>query len=319
MNEETPITQENNTIDVDAVLNSFNEEISETEETNSLTEEEIALLNQVVEEAHQEMVGEHQEISTDNNEETVETEPIIPENSSTLLVDDTTSRFSDAVWFNNIQSKTIVVAGCGGIGSWCILLLARMKPKSMFIYDDDLVESVNMAGQLYRVSDINDNKVDAISQIVEEYADYHSIFAIDEKFTAESEASDIMICGFDNMAARNTFFTSWLSHIENKSEEDKAKCLFIDGRLNAEEFQIFCIAGNDSYNIDRYAKEFIFPDDMAEATSCSYKQTTYCANMIASYMVNLFVNFCAQEVGAFRDLPFFTSYNASIMYLKTEM
>ena len=40
--------------------------------------------------------------------------------------------------------------------------------------------------------------------------------------------------------------------------------------------------------------------------------------MIASYMVNLFVNFCANEVGAYRDLPFLTTYNAETMYLKTE-
>ena len=59
-----------------------------------LTEEEQAILDQAVEEAHQE----------------------IPTNSATLLVDEATSRFSSAIWYANIQKKTIILAGVGGIG-----------------------------------------------------------------------------------------------------------------------------------------------------------------------------------------------------------
>ena len=89
-------------------------------------------------------------------------------------------------------------------------------------------------------------------------------------------------------------------------------------RLAAEEFQIFCIRGDDEYNINRYSSKFLFSDSEADETICSYKQTSFCANMVASYMANLFVNFCANEVGAYRELPFFTTYNAETMYLKTE-
>lgn len=261
-----------------------------------LIEEEQAILDQAVEEAHQE----------------------IPTNSATLLVDEATSRFSSAIWYENIQKKTVILAGIGGIGSWAALLLARLKPASMFIYDNDTVEAVNMSGQLYGQSDLGRPKVSALAGMIRNYANYGSVFAISERFTEESEASDIMICGFDNMAARKLFFNKWLSHVQSKPEEERKNCLFIDGRLDAEMFQIFCIRGDDNYNIDRYEGEFLFSDAEADETICSYKQTTFCANMIASYMVNLFVNFCANEVGAYRDLPFLTTYNAETMYLKTE-
>lgn len=59
-----------------------------------LSEEEQAILDQAVEDAHQE----------------------IPTNSATLLVDEATSRFSSAIWYENIQKKTIILAGVGGIG-----------------------------------------------------------------------------------------------------------------------------------------------------------------------------------------------------------
>ena len=264
-----------------------------------LSEEEQAILDQAVEDAHQE----------------------IPTNSATLLVDEATSRFSSAIWYENIQKKTVILAGVGGIGSFCGFLLARMKPVSMFIYDDDIVESVNMSGQLYGQSDLGRPKVSALAEMIRNYADYSSVFAIRERFTEESEASDIMICGFDNMAARKLFFNKWVNHVQSKPEEERRNCLFIDGRLAAEEFQVLCIKGDDEYNINRYNNEFLFSDAEADETICSYKQTTFCANMIASYMVNLFVNFCANQVGPLidRDLPFLTTYNAETMYLKTEV
>lgn len=271
----------------------------EGEETGfELSEEEQAILDQAVEEAHQE----------------------IPANSATLLVDEATSRFSSAIWYENIQKKTVILAGIGGIGSYVGFLLARMKPASMFIYDDDIVEAVNMSGQLYGQSDLGKPKISALAEMIRNYAGYSSVFAVSERFTDESEASDIMICGFDNMEARSTFFRKWVNHVYNKSEEERGNCLFIDGRLAAEEFQILCIKGDDEYNITRYRNEFLFSDREAEETICSYKQTTFCANMIASCMVNLFVNFCANQCEPLidRDLPFLTTYNAETMYLKTE-
>lgn len=261
-----------------------------------LTEEEQAILDQAVEDAHQE----------------------IPTNSATLLIDEATSRFSSASWYENIQKKTVILAGIGGIGSHLGFLLARMKPASMFIYDNDIVETVNMSGQLYGQSDLGIPKVAALAKMIKNYAGYSGVFAISERYTNESEASDIMICGFDNMAARKLFFDKWVNHVQSKPEKERKNCLFIDGRLAAEEFQILCIRGDDNYNISRYNNEFLFSDAEADETICSYKQTTFCANMIASYMVNLFVNFCANEVGDCRDLPFFIEYNAIPMYLKTE-
>lgn len=264
-----------------------------------LSEEEQAILDQAVGDAHQE----------------------IPTNSATLLVDEATSRFSSAIWYENIQKKTVILAGVGGIGSYVGFLLARMKPASMFIYDDDIVEAVNMSGQLYGQSDLGRTKVSALAEMIRNYAGYSSVFAINERFTNESEASDIMICGFDNMAARRLFFNKWVNHVQSKPEEERKNCLFIDGRLAAEEFQVLCIKGDDEYNINRYNNEFLFSDAEADETICSYKQTTFCANMIASYMVNLFVNFCANQCEPLidRDLPFLTTYNAETMYLKTEV
>lgn len=248
-------------------------------------------------------------------------EAVIPPNSGSLLVDEATSRFSGAIWYSAIQSKTITLAGVGGIGSYVGFLLARLKPAGLYLYDPDIVEQANMSGQLYGNHDLGQGKVYALNKMMQEYANYYNTVAYQERFTEESEATDIMICGFDNMEARRLFFNKWTSRVLMLPENERGKCLFIDGRLAAEEYQVFAIQGNDERAMREYESKWLFSDAVADETICSYKQTTFMANMIASVMVNLFVNFVANECNPIidRDVPFMTQYSADTMYFKVEM
>ena len=263
---------------------------------------------------------EPQEESTAITENNIPDDAKIPLNSPTLLIDESTTRFSGAEWFNEIQKARIIVAGIGGIGSNVAFQLARMIPANLTLYDDDTVEMVNMAGQLFSSKDIGEAKVNAIANMIYNYTSMRQVFTIKDKFTSDKEAGDIMICGFDNMRARATFFSSWIGHLKDKTEEERKKCLYLDGRLSIDTLQILCITGDDHYNIDRYKKEFLFSDSMADATVCSMKQTTYLACMIGSLMVNLFTNFIANTLNPIipYDLPFFTEYDAQNMIFKTE-
>lgn len=247
-------------------------------------------------------------------------ENLIPWNSPTLLMNDSVSRFSGTEWFNEIQTKHIIVAGCGGIGSNLIFQLARMSPRTLAIYDDDTVEFANMSGQLFGRHDVGKKKVNAIANMLNEYTTASSILSIPEKFTEDCEPGDIMMCGFDNMSARKTFFQSWYNHIESLPREYRAKCLYLDGRLSIDTLQIFCIRGDDQYNINRYSENYLFSDSEADETICSMKQTTYLACMIGSLMVNLFTNFVANGLNPVipYDLPFFTEYDSQSMMFKTQ-
>lgn len=243
---------------------------------------------------------------------------MLPVNSMSYANDDTMSRFSGAMWFNAIQLSTVVLAGLGGIGSYVLFCLSRMKPKQIFLYDDDVVELANLSGQLYSAPMVGKRKVDAMAELARDFSCYYGVQAVPQKFTKDTPAGDIMICGFDNMQARKDFFEAWVKHLVN--HPSPSKCLFIDGRLNMEEFQVFCMRGNDTYSINKYHKEYLFEDFEAESVQCSMKQTTFCANMIGSVIVNLFTNFIANQLKPLidRDVPFKTYYDASMMYFKTE-
>lgn len=248
-----------------------------------------------------------------------ERDNVIPENSETLLINETRARFSSAIWYEKIQEQDIILAGIGGIGGYVAFLLSRMNPRSITMYDPDRVEAVNMSGQLYSMNDIGYYKAAAINHMIRAYSNYFNISYLCERYDYDSVVNKIMICGFDNMEARNIFFNKWLSYVNSLPENEKKECLFLDGRLAAEEFQVFCIKGDDQFNINKYKEEYLFSDKEAEETICSYKQTTFMANMIASVMVNLFVNFIANQCNPIidRDVPFYTSYSAETMYYKT--
>ena len=254
-------------------------------------------------------------------EENTQLEPIIPENSKTILMNEYTSRFTGAIWYEKIKTMNVILAGLGGIGSYIGFLLSRLHINQLLLYDSDIVEAANISGQMYPTSSIGNYKTTALSNLVREFSEFYKYSTFSQRYTENSMSKPIMICGFDNMEARKVFFSKWLKHVRNSSHPEE--CLFIDGRLAAEEFQILSIQGNDERAIKEYQDRWLFSDDEAEATICSYKQTTFMANIIASMMVNVFVNFVANLSNPApvipRDIPFFISYSADTMFTKIEM
>lgn len=261
----------------------------------NISQEALDLLESVMEEQHKE----------------------IPENNKVYLVEDNTSRFSSAIWYSEIQNTPVLLAGLGGIGSWLALMLSRVNIKELFLYDFDRIDGSNMSGQLYSNSNIGQYKTFAISNTLHSFSRFYDVRCFNEPYSSSSGTSNIMICGFDNMEARKVFFKNWCKHV--KSALNKNKCLFIDGRLNAEEFQVIAFTGDNTNAINEYSNKWLFDDSDVEEAICSYKQTSFMANMIASVMTNILVNHIANLCSPIfpRDIPFFISYSADTMFTKT--
>jgi hypothetical protein len=244
----------------------------------------------------------------------------IPTNSPTALLDETTSRFSGAIWYDAIREEDVSLIGLGGIGSYVGFLLSRVKPRNIYMWDNDRVDISNMSGQLYGRQDVGEYKSNALGIMMSQYSNYYPVNAYG-RFGHDSEATKVMMCGLDNMLSRKIVFTKWNNLRESTPVEERKTLLLIDGRLAAEKFQVFAIQGDDKRAIDLYKKEWLFDDREADETVCSYKQTSFMANMIASVMVNIFVNFVANKCNPLveRDVPFMTTYAADTMLFKVEM
>lgn len=248
--------------------------------------------------------------------------PSIPES---YVYSENDSRFRGASWFEAVRDKYITIAGLGGIGSFASFLLARTRPRQITLYDKDCIEESNLGGQLYSYGDLGEYKGDIMGKFINKYADFYPIVL--NSFITESSgiASPILVCGFDNMYSRRIAFRLWYSACTSSNNILSNQFLYIDGRMAAEHLQVFCIRGNDTYNADRYIKEFLFDDSEAENTPCNYKQTSFMSAIIGGIITNLFVNYCHNclieergEIAIERQLPFLTTYDAASMMFTTE-
>ena len=239
------------------------------------------------------------------------------------------SRFKDAPWFPK-EETAIIVGGAGGIGSWLSLLLSRAGFYPI-VYDYDRLEEHNLAGQLYTKLDAENNtlKVDALKGLCKNFADT-DITVMNERYTKDSMSHHYVMSAFDNMQARKDMFGAWCEYVEEWEDSNKTlkageegfnefstyTPIFIDGRLTAEQMQIFCITPD---RIEEY-KEHLFDDSEVEDAPCTMKQTSHSAAMIASHMVGFFTNHMTNnaEKDTTRVLPFFWEYFIPLNYINEQ-
>lgn len=280
----------------------------------NVSEEAVQFMNQIENNQFEsvEQNQAEQQSQTEQNQEEIKIEEI----PKSIFHKDNTARFSSSDWFKEVSRQVVSICGCGGIGSWVTALISRLNLREIYLYDPDKIESVNMAGQFYIKDLIGDSKVDGLSRLMMQFSHYYSIGSLKQEVSRYSTLTNIVICGFDNMRARKEAFIAWDGCIYKPHASDY---LFIDGRLDAETFQVFCIRGDNDEAKRIYKEKYLFSDEEGESVICSYKQTSFCASMIASVITNLFVNYCSNKAnGDFRSLPFLTTYDATTMQLKQE-
>ena len=209
-------------------------------------------------------------------------------------------RFQGLDWYSQDNAPVVVVGGAGGIGSWLAFFLARAN-FNVILSDFDSVEEHNIGGQLFKRSQIGIYKAEAVGRNVSEFST-NTINAQIVKITEETATHEFMFSAFDNMDARRAMFKVW-----KRSWNSMNRPIFIDGRLNAEQFQIFCVTPE---NADEYERIHLFNDSEVENAPCSAQQTTHTAAMIAGHMVGFFTNHITNinlrdEV---REIPFMYEY-----------
>ena len=209
-------------------------------------------------------------------------------------------RFQGLDWYSQDDAPVVVVGGAGGIGSWLSFFLARAN-FNVTLSDFDTVEKHNIGGQLFKRSQIGKYKAEAVGRNVSEFST-NTINAQIVKITEETATHEFMFSAFDNMDARRAMFKVW-----KRSWNSMNRPIFIDGRLNAEQFQIFCVTPE---NADEYERIHLFNDSEVEDAPCSAQQTTHTAAMIAGHMVGFFTNHITninlrEEV---REIPFMYEY-----------
>ena len=223
------------------------------------------------------------------------------------------SRFKDAPWFPKNQ-EICMVGGAGGIGSWLCYFLAKIGFR-INLYDFDTVEDHNLGGQLFLQTHLGFPKVSAVANIIQSFCNV-PISTFNERVTNNTVTHYFMFSAFDNMEARNALFQVWKRSWESCSPDIIP--IFIDGRLEIEQLQIFCVTPE---NADRYEREHLFHDSAVEEAPCTMKQSSHTAAMIGSLMTAYFTNHIANIYAkeTIREVPFYYEFVVPMNYSASEL
>ncbi|NLR61094.1 hypothetical protein HGH93_23535 [Chitinophaga polysaccharea] len=216
-------------------------------------------------------------------------------------------RSKGADWFEAIYKRDIIIIGAGGIGSWLSLFLSRTGA-NLFIYDYDHFENHN-GGQVMFREDEGKLKTEAIKSTIASFSPDCEVTTFG-KYIQTSDSGKIVICGPDNIPTRRLAFNKWATLVSKAPVEQKREYFFMDGRLLAEQLQIFCFSGDMPSLIEKYRTEFLFEPDEDTEESCTFKQTTPMAGLIAAQMIGYLTNWLTnlKRGRNIRRIPFSYEY-----------
>ena len=172
----------------------------------------------------------------------------------------------DIVDFDKL-SLPIHLIGCGGIGSWTALMLAKMGCTNVNIYDFDEVEDHNVASQFFKETQLGQLKTEALVSNVYEQTGI-TLNIVSQEYEKDIKEG-IVIIAVDSMEVR------W-----KLNEYYKDKDLFIiDARMGGLQAEVYCADAKD-YEPTLVAVEGVEHED------CTAKAISFNCGLIGSLVAN---------------------------------
>ena len=169
----------------------------------------------------------------------------------------------DIIDTERLHITPIKIIGTGSVGSFLALSLAKMGAQNIEVWDDDIIDEVNISNQFYRLKDIGEYKVDALQGLIKAFEDI-TIINHPQKCNGKEELKGIVIVALDSMLARKRIWD------EIKGKDDVE--LFIDPRMAGRVARIYAV--NPKSGIEEYEKT-LYHDDEATQDRCTERTIIY--------------------------------------------
>ena len=175
------------------------------------------------------------------------------------------------------QKYKIHILGCGALGSWISLCLAKMGCADITLYDFDFVEELNIGSQLYKISDVDKPKTISLAQTIKEFSGT-DIKAKNAKVTKDTflnvSMNDIWILTFDDLENRKIFFDlikDWNTTV-------------IDVRQGGEEYNIQTVKTVNPDEVKKWSESF---NIIETKLPCNAKTIVYVNMSVSSEVCNI--------------------------------
>jgi len=164
----------------------------------------------------------------------------------------------------------------------------------------DLTESFKNAffrngGDVTSIMEVTDS-----NEVIEALSSMEEGFDIEEIRVTEGNFSDLSLNDLKQEVC------NLLLNFGSAMDKKKENMVIVDGRLEAEQLQVFSFKMDEQDKVIRYYNEGIFSDDEVEEEACSFKQTSHVASMIGSLMTSTITNYYFNhKIGRdIRKIPF---------------
>lgn len=170
--------------------------------------------------------------------------------------------------------QQVTIIGCGAIGSFLGLQLAKMGLTRITLYDHDEVSIENMSNQFFPMSSIGGLKAQVLHDVINNFTGVRTSF-FNVAFEPHHAATlkGIVVVAVDSMAARQMIYDSIKA-------AGILVTYIIDPRMSAEFYTQYTINPFSEKDQATYAK-VLQSDSESVAERCTAKSTVYTASLAA--------------------------------------
>jgi hypothetical protein len=178
------------------------------------------------------------------------------------------------------------VIGAGAVGAAACVALTKMGCSNLTVWDFDSVSEVNIANQFYPLDAVGKLKVEALAQVVEQFAGV-KIQTVPRAFTGEERLAGVVIAAVDTMEEGRA--TIWRA-----VRFQPAVSLLLDTRLGGEVGMVYSIRPCDLDDV-RFYESTLHSDEEAFAAPCTARGVIYNTLFIAGLVANQIKKFALGE------------------------
>lgn len=204
-------------------------------------------------------------------------------------MDDPYFRQRGMVDMDALHALHVTLIGCGALGSFCGMALAKMGVQNLHLWDGDELEPHNLSNQMFPEEAVGSNKAEALAGILEDWGGAEPE-AHGEHFEG-GDVTEVTIFAVDDIETRTDIW-------ENTIEMNPDVSLLVDGRMGAETGELrTCHTPFTPSDAEEYDKTLVDPENTTEQP-CTAQSIMYCATTMAAMMAG-----CVKKYIADEDIP----------------
>lgn len=157
----------------------------------------------------------------------------------------------------------IHIIGCGAVGSYIAQALVRVGFKTFVLWDNDVLESHNIANQAYFTTQLGLSKTEALHDILKNINPSVKIYLkgfFDEKASFNGFSKQIVLCLVDSPDARKLIF--------DKAKYNNKVKLFIETRMGLYNYLVYAINPMIENQVTKYLESLTVQFAPREVSSC---------------------------------------------------